>query len=104
MGCCTIGLFSSTSGISTALDSSAGSFQKPLVLFCDASPYGVGAVISHGEEKPTAYASNMEGLAILFGVKRFLESSSLTLITSHSNISLMKNELFLKWLQSFATS
>ena len=62
--------------------------KKPLVLACDASPYGVGAVLSHVDddklERPIAYASrslhsaeqkysqlDKEALAILFGVSKF---------------------------------
>ena len=62
--------------------------SKPLVLSVDAGPHGIGAVLSHiledGSEKPIEYASRTlsmaernhaqiekEGLAIVFGVKRF---------------------------------
>ncbi|XP_043212657.1 uncharacterized protein K02A2.6-like [Amphibalanus amphitrite] len=60
----------------------------PLVLSVDASPYGLGAVLSEvdcsGMERPVAYASrslaaaetnysqlDKEGLAVVFGVKKF---------------------------------
>ena len=60
--------------------------ESDLVLACDASSYGVGAVLSHrfntGQERPIAYASgtlapaekrychlDKEALAIIFGLK-----------------------------------
>lgn len=62
--------------------------KRKLILACDASPHGVGVVISHvlddGEEQPIAFASRTltkseknysqiekEALAIIFGVRKF---------------------------------
>ena len=62
--------------------------SKPLIVACDVSQYGLGAVLSHkmdnGEDRPVAFASQTlnptekkysqfenEGLAIIFAVKKF---------------------------------
>ena len=61
--------------------------HKPIKLYCDASPHGVGTclmVVVDGVEKPVAFASHTlsvakqnysqverEALGIIFGVKQF---------------------------------
>ena len=84
---------------------------QPLVLLCDASQYGVGAVLSqvcNGDEKPVAYTSRTlttaernysqlekEGLALVYDVKKFhnyLFGRTFILCTDHKPLQSLLNE------------
>ncbi|KAL6471846.1 hypothetical protein MHYP_G00204960 [Metynnis hypsauchen] len=87
--------------------------NKPLILACDASPYVVGAVLSHrmadSSERPIGFVSrtlsaaeknysqlDKEGLAVVFGVTKFhkyLYGRQFAIVTDHKPLISLFSEM-----------
>ena len=99
------------------------SLERDVVIACDASPYGLGSVISHiledGTERPISYASrtlslaeknysqlDKEAAAVMFGVRKFhtyLYGRRFKIYTDHKTLLglLQTNPFPLLLLQEF---
>lgn len=85
--------------------------KKPIVIHCDASPYGLGAILSHivdGQDRPVLFTSctltkaqqnyaqlHREALAIVFAVKKFhkyIFGQKFTIYSDHQPLQEIFNE------------